>query len=248
MKSYRINEIWSIDLADMQLLAADNGGIRYILVAVDTLSRFLHAESVKSKSALDVKNAFIKMLKRRKVRPEKVWSDRGTEFAGSFKTFCKNNGIEMYSTFSETKSAFAERNIRSLKALIYRYLNENHTNRYIGVLQHFVNIINSRPNRVMKMAPKDVTSKHTSYLVALSNNNNNNNSVKSPKFHVGDTVRIRRKIDVFHKGYKIQFSHELFKVAAILTNSPATYQIVDESDQIIQGRFYEPELVKFAVI
>ena len=38
--SYRLNELWSIDLANMQKLAASNNGIRYLFVAVDVLSRY----------------------------------------------------------------------------------------------------------------------------------------------------------------------------------------------------------------
>ena len=41
VQSYRLNEIWSLDLSDMQSLANDNRNTRYLLVAVDTLSRFL---------------------------------------------------------------------------------------------------------------------------------------------------------------------------------------------------------------
>ena len=48
-------------------------------------------------------------------QPQKVWVDDGTEFLGAFKTLCNKRGIHLYSTFSEKKSAVAERNIRSLK-------------------------------------------------------------------------------------------------------------------------------------
>ena len=37
--SYRRNEIWSIDLADMQQLGTEGSGVRYLFVAVHTLSR-----------------------------------------------------------------------------------------------------------------------------------------------------------------------------------------------------------------
>ena len=46
--SYRLNEVWSIDLADMQQLSRENLGVRYLFVAVDTLSRFLWVVGVKS--------------------------------------------------------------------------------------------------------------------------------------------------------------------------------------------------------
>ena len=54
----------------------------------------------------------------KKKQPEKVWTDKGSEFKGDFKKFCEKKGIHLYTTESETKSAFAERNIRSLKNII----------------------------------------------------------------------------------------------------------------------------------
>ena len=45
-------------------------------------------------------------------------------FKGSFSTFCQKKEIEVYKTFSEKKWAFAERNMRSLKNLMYKYLED----------------------------------------------------------------------------------------------------------------------------
>ena len=44
---YRINEIWSIDVAYMDKIAKFNNGVKYLLVAVDVLSRFLRVEPMK---------------------------------------------------------------------------------------------------------------------------------------------------------------------------------------------------------
>ena len=53
-------------------------------------------------------------------RPKKFWVDKGTKFAGEFKKLCEAEGIQIYSTRSETKATFAERSIRSLKNILYR--------------------------------------------------------------------------------------------------------------------------------
>ena len=55
---------------------------------------------------------------------KKIWVDKGTEFAGAFKKFCAAEGIQVCSTMSETKAAFAERTIRSLKNILYRYMED----------------------------------------------------------------------------------------------------------------------------
>ena len=89
-------------------------------------------------------------------RPKNVWVDAGAELKSSFSNLCQKNEIEFYKTFSVKKSAFAERNIRSLKNLIYNYLEDKWTYLYFNQLQSFVQTINSRINKVTKLAPKKV--------------------------------------------------------------------------------------------
>ena len=60
--SYRLNEVWSIDLADMQQLATQNSGVRYLFVAVDTLSRFLWVIGVTSKTSRACTDALKKII------------------------------------------------------------------------------------------------------------------------------------------------------------------------------------------
>lgn len=265
VQSYRFNEIWSVDLADMQQLSRFNQNTRFLFVAVDTLSRFLWVVPLRNKTAAACRDALIEILNGIKsgppilqplfcrgtkstnratsvqLKPEKIWVDRGREFAREFGSFCSENEIKIYSTFSETKSAFAERNIRSLKSLIFKYLHENNTEVYHDKLQEFVTVINSRVNRITKLAPNQVKKTDESFLVSLQNSND----IKKPKFKLGQQVRIRRKIDLFHRGYRIQFTEELFEIVAIKTLNPPTYTLKDTSDQLIQGKFYESELVHF---
>ena len=173
--------------------------------------------------------------------PEKIWVDKGREFAREFANFCQQSGIHLYSTCSETKSVFAERNIRSIKALVFKYLHENNTEVYREQLQAFVDIINSRINRVTKLAPNQVKKSDESFLVSLQNCN----AIKKPKFKLGQHVRIRRKIDLFHRGYCIQFTEEVFQIATVETLNPPSYSLRDCNNQLFQGKFYESELVQF---
>ena len=120
---------------------------------------------------------------------QKVWVDKGTEFKGSFKTLCENKGIKTYITESEKKSAFAERNIRSLKILIYKYLEDEWTFSYFDKLQDFVNTLNSRTNRVINLAPNEVIKKDVPRLISLRAEQSLK-LVRRPKVYVGDFVRI----------------------------------------------------------
>ena len=124
-----INKIWSLDLAYVDKLAKYNRGVQYLLVAVNCLSRYLRVEPLKTKYAKETTKAFKKMIKTK--QPKKFWVDKGTEFKGEFEKLCTKQEIIKYNTHSEKKSAFAERNIRSLKSIIYKYLEFEWTYSYI---------------------------------------------------------------------------------------------------------------------
>ena len=206
-------------------------------MAVDCLSRYLRVEPLKTKYATETAQVFKKMIKHK--QPEKVWVDDGTEFLGAFKALCTERGIHLYSTFSEKKSAFAERNIRSLKNIIYRYLEEKWTYSYLDKFDAFVKTINSRVNRTIKLAPNKVTKKDVPRLVSLTANTTNS---QKPKFYIGDFVRIVKKEQTFGKGYKQSFTDEIFEIASIPTLHPPTYSLIDADKEVIQGKFYQPEL------
>ena len=170
-------------------------------------------------------------------QPEKVWTDKGTEFKSEFKTFCENEKIHLYTTENATKSAFAERNIRSLKKIIYRYLEEKWSWNYIKELPNFVNIINRRVNRVTKLAPNKLFKKHEPFLISIALDNNKYN----PRFKEGDLVRIAKPDDTFRKGYNKNYTDEVFTVLRLATTSPPTYNLIDANNVEILGKFYKPE-------
>ena len=117
------NEIWCMDLAYVDKLAKDNNGVKFLPVRHDMFDRTVDAKGMKTKDSKETVRSFTKMITK-KNRPKKVWVDQGTEFAGELKKFCSAEGIETYSTMSETKVAFGERTIRSLKNILYRYMED----------------------------------------------------------------------------------------------------------------------------
>ena len=91
----------------------------------------------------------------KKNRPKKNWKDKGTEFAREFKKSLQRRRNEIYSTMSETKAAFAQPTIRSLKNVLYRYM-EDHGYKYVHKLSQFVTNLNSRKNCSIELIPKNV--------------------------------------------------------------------------------------------
>ena len=240
--AYRINQICSVDVAYMDKVAQHNNGVKYLLVTVDFLSGYLRVQSMKALYSKDAVEAFKKMIKKK--QPEKVWTDKGSEFKGDFKKFCEKTGIHLYTTENEFKSAFAERNIRSLKNIIYKYLEEKWTWTYIKDLPQFLNIVNSRVNRVTQLAPNKVFKKDEPFLISLAIDTKK----YKPKYKEGDLVRIAKPDEKFRKSYKQNYTNEVFTIFKIVTVSPPTYNLIDADNVIIQGKFYEPELVQVNVL
>ena len=115
----------------MDKVAQHNNGVKYFLVAVVVLSRYLRDQPMRALYAKDAVKAFKKRIKKK--QPEKVWTDKGSEFKGDFKNFCEKKGIHLYTTENETKSAFAERKIRSLKNLFTNIWRKNGFGRILKV-------------------------------------------------------------------------------------------------------------------
>ena len=67
---------------------------------------------------------------------------------------------------------------------------------------------------------------------------------KKPAFKIGERVRISKYDLPFRKGFKPQFTREVFEIVAIATRKPTTYTIKDEQGEVIQGKFYQTELIK----
>ena len=82
-----------MDLAFVDKLARQNKGVKYLLVAVDVFSRFVRVQTMKTKYAKDTLQAFKKMISQKNT-PEKLWVDKGTEYGGIFKNFCKEKTLK----------------------------------------------------------------------------------------------------------------------------------------------------------
>ena len=151
------DNIWGVDLADMQSLSRKNKGIKYLLCAIDLYSKYTFVVALKDKKGISIVNAFNKIIKQSERKPNKIWVDQGGEFYNNaFKKWLSDNDIIMYSTYSESKSIVAERFIRTLKNKLYKHMTATGKNVYYDVLDDVVNKYNNTKHSTIKMKPIDV--------------------------------------------------------------------------------------------
>ena len=215
------DNIWGVDLADMQLISKYNKGIRYLQCVIDLFSRYSWVVSLKNKKGDSIVEGFHSILKNSVRKPNKIWVDYGSEFYNNkFKSSLKENDIEMYSTFNEGKSVVAERFIKTLKNKIYKHMTTIGKNVYFNDLDDIVKKYNNTVHSSIKMKPKNVTDDS---FVGYSEETNK----KCPRFKVGGNVRISKDENIFTKGYTPNWSEEVFVVNKVQNTVPWTYLIND---------------------
>ena len=235
--SYRDN-IWGVDLADMQLLSKYNKGIKYLLRVIDLFSKYAFAILLKNKKSASIVNAFQKILEKSGRKPNKIWVDQRGEFYNcDFKKWLTSNDISMYSRYNEERSVIAVRFIKTLKNKLYKHMTAVSRNVYYDVLDDIVEKYNNTWHNTIKMKPKDVKSNNFTEYVEESNG-------KRPKFKIGDRVRILKFKNIFAKGYTPNWSEEVFIVNKVKNTVPRTCEINDLYEEKITGSFYEKELQK----
>ena len=231
------DNIWGVDLANMQSLSKKNKCIKYLLCAIDLHSEYAFVILLKDKKGVSVTNGFNKIIKQSETKPNKIWVDQGSEFYNRvFKKWLSDNDIIMYSTFNEGTSVVAERFIRTLKNKLYKHMTATGKNVYYDVLDDVVNKYSNTKHSTIKMKPIDVKNNERVYI--------DEHNEKDSKFKIGDRVRISRYKNIFAKGYTPNWSREIFIVNKINDTVPYTYNIKDLNGEEIIGSFYDKEFQK----
>ena len=244
-----INDQWQADLADMQMLASDNLGMKYILMVIDCFSRKAWARALKDKSGKSVAAAFSDIFKLQEP-PKKIQTDKGKEFYNAdVQQLLNKKGVHLFSTEDpKTKACMVERLNRTVKHKLYAYLYAKNTNKWIDILQDIIDGYNNKKHSVIKMAPNEVTNEN-SHIVSANNSQNRGkvrplSTSENKSFKPGDLVRIVSEGNVFQKKYLPQWTEEIFRVKERLDTYPAVYRITDLATESIRGTFYAEELQK----
>lgn len=237
-----ISDFWQSDLIDMQNFSRLNKGYRYILVVVNVFSKYAYVEPLKTKAGSDVTEAFEKILKRAEP-PRNLLTDQGLEYYNKqFKRLTAKYKINHYSTFSGMKASIAERFNLTFKRMLYKNFSLKGRFEWLSDLQKLVNEYNDTKHSTIKMKPSEVTHanegriKREIYPYVVKET--------SDKFRVGDKVRISKTKRIFDKSYHPNWSYEVFKIHKKLNTRPTTYVLKNSRNEVLDGGFYEFELMK----
>ncbi|KAL3124261.1 hypothetical protein niasHT_006649 [Heterodera trifolii] len=238
-----------VDLADFQALSRHNRGHRYLLVAVDVLSKRLFVVPLKNKRAEEMLEAFKQLIDQMPMVPHRIFSDKGTEFKNRLlKEFFEEQEIEKHEpVHSSVKASVAERAIRNVKQRLYRYFAEMETLNWVDAVQKIVDGINSAPSRIHGMRPIDVDFSNAQKVWKRMYHRQPPliRRKRRPHFQKDEFVRMSREKGQFEKGYLPNYGDEILEIDEVLKAvRPIRYKLRDEHGEKFKGSFYEQELAR----
>lgn len=235
------DDLWQADLIDMQSHSKQNKGYKFVLIVIDTFTKYVWVEPLKNKTGNEVVKCMSNILK--KASPKLLQTDNGTEFYNTyFKNLMSKYKIRHYSVYSNIKAAMVERVIRTVKNRMYKYFTANGSWTWINHIPRLIHNYNNSVHSTIKCTPQEA--RLNPNIIQLHANILETGKIKKPKFKIGDKVRISKYKHTFSKGYTMNWSTEIFTIGKLFKSRPITYQIKDESNNTILGRFYEEELKK----
>ena len=93
LKLFFKDNLWSVDLADMQLISKYNKGLQFLLYVIVNLSKYAWGQKIlqrqknpkkqdkdKDKESITITNVFQNILDERNGKPNNIWIDKGSEF------------------------------------------------------------------------------------------------------------------------------------------------------------------------
>ena len=222
---YHIDDIWSLDILDLKDYGPENNeGYRYVLVTIDTFSKYGWTIPLKNKNSQTIKDSLENILINSKRKPNLIESDRGKEFYNNvFQEFLSKNDIKIYSRNSSYGAVFAERFNRTIRDLPKKIVFEQGDANWIDVLPTITEQYNNRIHSSIKLSPKDASLKKNEGFV-YKNLLDKPKKVK-PKYEIGDLVRTADLKKTFSKGDMTNWSYKLYKITEIINDTIPSYHI-----------------------
>ena len=246
-----VDSIWAVDLLDLRRYAKVNKNYQYLLMIIDTFSKYGWVIPLRNKTAPTLAAAFERLFTQKFV-PQKLWSDNGTEFYNqNVKNVLKIYNITLYSTFNKEKSCIVERWIRTFMNWMYKYFDTNNHTEYIKILPYLIEKYNNTKHRSIGCTPTEAR-KPENYqkvydrLYPEEKNQNYQSALKKRKsaFKIGDKVRLSIEKNLFDKGYFRKWTEELYDIDSIKLTDPITYTVKTLHNEKVKGTFYKQQLQK----
>jgi len=231
------DDLWQADLIDMQSYSRTNKGFKFILIIIDTYTKYVWTVPLKNKSSKEVTQGMLIIFTNN--HPKLLQTDNSREFYNKpFQDLMKKYNVKHYSTYSSIKAGIVERVIRTIKNKIYTYFTATGSWNWFNSLQNIVHNYNNTIHKTINCTPFEARLNTNK----IQYNKTKQFKIKKSTFKIGDKVRISKYKHIFNKGYTPNWTTEVFTISKVYNTNPITYQIKEGKNNIILGCFYEQEI------
>ena len=237
--AHGIDDLWQMDLLDLQKFKDENEQYRYACFIIDVFSKRLWVKPLKFKTSTALTKALALLIMME--RPKKIQADQGTEFFNKkVAKMMEAFGAKLYHSYSDKKASVVERVQRTIRSRLYRAFTLQNNHNWILIINDIVESYNNSYHRSIKMKPADVTSAHTRMIHKTLYPHVKR--FKRMELRKGDLVKIIKVRKTFQKEADRAWTEENFVIKAKLNTTPITYYLQDLNGEDISGSFYFAEL------
>ncbi len=235
-------------------------GFSWILVLVDVYTTKCFARPLKSTQSNETIEAFKSIFSEAGLTPQRIETDRGSEYSGATKAFFHKQKIFWAPKISIHKACFSEFFIYKIRRTLSVKLRQHLTDDWPSLLPSVLQTINGRyASRIGGLKPSEISGPNDDWIVGQAvgedkfssptyeqqeKNQKQALESKSSKYlHRGDYVYLDKKRSPFQKSDETQRLHELMIVDSVhCFNRPCLYKLRTLLDRPVPGLFYRPQL------
>ena len=150
-----IDEIWSIDLADMiAFRTSKDEGFRNVFKKLDNFPNLVSAIPLKNKYGEKMKKEFLNILTKSKRSPIKIKPDQGAEFYNCYyQKIPKSKNFHRNSRFTDKCLSIAEKVIKTIRYLTKKPVFEKGNADWLSELPFVIKQYNETIHHSIKMSP-----------------------------------------------------------------------------------------------
>lgn len=208
---------YAVDIADMQKIADKNDRYKYLLLCIDTFTKYGHGVPMRSKDANEVTMAMKEIFKKMGTCKELFSDDEGAMSSKPFKQLLKENSIKHLITLSH--ASHAEKFIQRIKNMIMTRINGmDEQVSWIKLLPIALTKYNEKTvHDTIGMTPAQATLKRNEIEVLFNIASKSKHARRYPPLHIGSFVRKFKKGDNVgsKKGWVSKWSDQVFEIEKI---------------------------------
>lgn len=233
--------------------AKANKGLIYLLVVIDSFTRYVWIKLLINKDAGTMLKALSEMSKEmRGGFGEELMCDQGGEYINKkVMSWLDKMNIKLVKT--NNKAPTVERFNQTFQNMLYKWMEYYQTDEYVDAVPMFLRLYNNEKyHRIIGMTPQEaedpvneakLLSNLEHYYTKAVGADKRNTPIK-PVFKVGDLVRVSRYKRQFDKGYHRNFQPTIYQISRVFTHLPVPqYKLsFDSNGREEEGRWYGNEL------